>query len=157
MTQIIERAPLRGADTAAAADLGALGHGAPNRRPWPARAFRLSHGPMADEWRVSAYLPKRSRAQEDLPWTTAMRTVRSRIGSDIRVSQSPRRVFLYAASAHSAMQVEQVVRGAMAEHGVSARVRCDQWNPIKRSWTSHEDLMNAERAKSAATGRALVR
>src|ERR1700757_2059166 len=110
---------------------------------------------MADEWRVSASLPKRSRAQEDLPWTTAMRAVRSRIGSDIRVSQSPRRVFLYAASAHSATRVEQVVRDAMAEHGVSARVRCDQWNPIKQSWTSHEDLMNAERVKSAATGRAV--
>jgi hypothetical protein len=83
-----------------------------------------------------------------------MQTVRSRIGSDIRVSQSPRRVFLYAASAHSAMQAEQVVRDAMIEHGVSAAVRCDQWNPIKQSWTSHEDLMNAEREKSAATGRA---
>jgi hypothetical protein len=83
-----------------------------------------------------------------------MRTVRSRIGSDIRVSQSPRRVFLYATSAPSAMQVEQVVRDAMTEHGVNARVRCDQWNPIKQSWTSHEDLMNAEREKSAATGRA---
>ena len=84
-----------------------------------------------------------------------MRTVRSRIGSDIRVSLSPRRVFLYAASAHSAMQAEQVVRDAMTEHGVSARVRCDRWNPIKQSWTSHEDLMNAEREKSAATGRAV--
>jgi hypothetical protein len=53
------------------------------------------------------------------------------------------------------MQVEQVVRDAMAERAVSARVRCDQWNPIKQSWTSHEDLMNAEREKSAATGRAV--
>jgi hypothetical protein len=110
---------------------------------------------MADEWRVSAYLPKRSRAHENSPWTTALRTVRSRIANDIRVSQSPRRVFLYAASAQSAMQVEQVVRDAMKEHGVSAGIRCDQWNPIKQSWTSHEDVMNAERKKSAATGRAV--
>ena len=110
---------------------------------------------MADEWRVSAYLPKRSRAHENSPWTTALRTVRSRIANDIRVSQSPRRVFLYAASAQSAMQVEQVVRDAMKEHGVSAGIRCDQWNPIKQSWTSHEDLMNAERKKSAATGERL--
>lgn len=76
-----------------------------------------------------------------------MRTVRGRIGNDIRVSQSPGRVFLYAASAHSAVQVKQVVRDAMTEHNVSARVRCDQWNPIKQSWTSHEDLMNAERQR----------
>jgi hypothetical protein len=109
---------------------------------------------MADEWRVSVTLPKRSRAEEDSPWTTAMRILRGRIGSDIRVSQAPRRVFLYAASAHSAMQVEQTVRDVLTEHAVSAEVRCSQWNPIKQSWTSHEDLMNAERKKSAATGRA---
>ena len=84
-----------------------------------------------------------------------MRTLPSRIGSGIRVSQAPRRVFLYAASAHSAMQVEQVVRDVLTEHAVSAEVRCVQWNPIKQSWTSHEDLMKAEREKSAATGRAV--
>ena len=109
---------------------------------------------MADEWRVSVSLSEGSRAEEDSPWTAAMSALRSRIGSDIRVSQASRRVFLYAASARSAMQAEQVVRDAMTEHGVSARVRCDRWNPIKQSWTSHEDLMNAERKKSAATGRA---
>jgi hypothetical protein len=109
---------------------------------------------MADEWRVSVTLSKRSRAEEDSPWTTAMSTLRSRIGSDIRVSQTPRRVFLYAASAHSAMQVEQVARDVLTEHAVSAEVRCGQWNPIKQAWTSHEELMNAERKKSAATGRA---
>ena len=109
---------------------------------------------MADEWRVRVSLSKRSRAEEDSPWATAMRTLRSRVGSDIRVSQTPRRVYLYAASARSGMQVEQVVRDVLTEHAVSAEVRCAQWNPIKQSWTSHEDLMNAERKKSAASRRA---
>jgi hypothetical protein len=53
------------------------------------------------------------------------------------------------------MQAEHVARDVLAEHVVSAGVRCDQWNPIKQSWTSHEDVMNAEREKSAATGRAV--
>lgn len=110
---------------------------------------------MADEWRVSVSLPKGSRAEEDSPWTTAMRALRGRIGSDIRVSQAPKHVFLYAASTHSATQVEQVVRDVLTEHAVSAEVRCLQWNPITQAWTSHEDLMNAERKKSAATGRAV--
>jgi hypothetical protein len=111
---------------------------------------------MASEWRVSVSLPKRSRAkEEDSRWTTAMSTVRSGIGSDIRVSQAPGAVFLYATSADAAMQAEHVVRDVMAEHDVSAGVRCDQWNPIKQSWTSREDVMNAEREKSAATGRAM--
>jgi hypothetical protein len=44
------------------------------------------------------------------------------------------------------------VRGVLAQHGVTADIRCDRWNPISKSWTSHEDLMNAERRKSAATG-----
>jgi hypothetical protein len=83
-----------------------------------------------------------------------MRTLHSRIGSDIKVSQAPRRVFLYAASAHAAVQVEQAVRHVLAEHDVAADVRCDRWNPISKSWTSHENLMKAERRKSAATGRA---
>ena len=110
---------------------------------------------MADEWRVSASRHKKSRAEEDSPWTTAMRTLRGRIDSGIRISQAPRRVFLYAASAHAAMRVEQVVRDVLTEHAVSAEVRCVRWNPIKQSWTSHEDLMSAEREKSAATGRAM--
>jgi len=87
-----------------------------------------------------------------------MQTLRSRISSDssgIRVSQAPRCVFLYAASAHSAMRAEQVVREVLAEHAVSAEVRCLRWNPIKQSWTSHEVLMNTERKTSAATGRAV--
>lgn len=109
---------------------------------------------MADEWRVSVSLPKRLQPKEDSPWTSAMWALRSRIGSDIRVSPTPKGVFLYATSAHSAMQAEQVVREVLTEHDVSAGVRCDQWNPINQSWTSHEDLMDAERRKSAATGRA---
>jgi hypothetical protein len=109
---------------------------------------------MASQWRVSVSLPKRSRAKGDSPWTTAMRTLRSRIGSDIKISQTPKGVFLYATSADAAMQAEQVVCDVLAEHDVSAGVRRDQWNPINQSWTSHEDLMNAERKKSIATGRA---
>jgi hypothetical protein len=99
-------------------------------------------------------LPRRSRAEDDSPWTAAMRTLRSRISSDIKVSETRTGVFLYVASAHSAVQAEQVVRDVLAGHDVTADVRCDQWNPITKSWTSHEDLMNAERRKSAATGRA---
>ena len=83
-----------------------------------------------------------------------MRTLRSRTSSDIKVSQTPGRVFLYASSAHAAVQAEQVVHDVLAEHDVTADVQCDQWNPISKSWTSHEHLMNAERRKSAATGRA---
>jgi hypothetical protein len=83
-----------------------------------------------------------------------MRTLRSRISSDIEVSQAPGRVFLYAASTHAAVQAEQAVRNVLAEHGVKADVQCDRWNPIGKSWTSHEKLMKAERRKSAATGRA---
>lgn len=109
---------------------------------------------MADEWRVSASLPKRSRAEEDSPWATAMRTLPSRISGDIKVSQNGTSVFLYAASAPAAGQAEQVVRDVLAEHDVTADVRRDRWNPTSRSWTSHEALMEAERRKSAATGRA---
>jgi len=83
-----------------------------------------------------------------------MRTLRSRISSDIKVSQTSKGVFLYAASAHAAVQAEQMVHDVLTEHDVTAGVRCDQWNPIDKSWTSHEDVMNAERRKSAATGRA---
>ena len=99
-------------------------------------------------------LPKRSRVEDDPAWTTAMRALRSRIGSDIKVSQTPWCIFLYPASAHAAVQAERAVRNVLAEHDVTAVVKCDRWNPISKSWTSHKDLMNAERRKSAATGRA---
>jgi hypothetical protein len=82
-----------------------------------------------------------------------MQTLRSRI-SGIEVSQTRTGVFLYAASANAAVQAEHVVRDVLAEHAVTADVRCDRWNPIGKSWTSHEDLMNAERRKSAASGQA---
>jgi hypothetical protein len=83
-----------------------------------------------------------------------MHTLRSRIGSGIEVSQTDRRAFLYMASALAAAQAEQVVHDVLAEHDAEADVRCDRWNPISKSWTSHERLMNAERRKSAATGQA---
>jgi hypothetical protein len=81
-------------------------------------------------------------------------TLRSRISGDIRVSQVPRGIFLYATSPDSAVEAEQAVRDVMAEYGVTADFRRDQWNPIWRSWSSHEVLMKAERKMSAATGRA---
>jgi hypothetical protein len=83
-----------------------------------------------------------------------MQTLRGRISSDVKVSQAGMGVFLYLASAHAAAQAEQVAREVLAEHHVTADVRCDQWNPISKSWTSHEKLMSAERRKSATTGRA---
>lgn len=85
---------------------------------------------------------------------TAARTLCARISGGIRVSQTPRGIFLYATSADAAAQAEQAERDVLAEHDVIAIVRCDQWNPIRRSWTSHEGLMKAERKKSAATGQA---
>jgi hypothetical protein len=83
-----------------------------------------------------------------------MLILRTRISSQIKVSQNPAGAFLYAASADAAVQAEQVVRDVLAEHGVTAGVRRLRWNPISKSWTSHADLMNAERRKSVATGRA---
>jgi len=109
---------------------------------------------MADDWRVSVSLLTRSHAEEDSPWTAAMRTLPGRVSSDVEVSQTGMGVFLYLASAHAAALAEQVAREVLAEHGVTADVRCDQWNPISKSWTSHEKLMSAERRKSATTGRA---
>lgn len=81
-----------------------------------------------------------------------MYTLRSRISSDIEFSQARRGVFLYVASAPAAVHAEQAVRDVLAEYGVKADVRCDRWNAISKSWTSHENLMNAERRRSAATG-----
>ena len=83
-----------------------------------------------------------------------MQTLRDRTGTDTRIGETSARAFLYATSADAAMQVEHVVRDVLAEHHCSAAVRCDQWNAIRQSWTSHDDVMKAEREKSAATGRA---
>jgi hypothetical protein len=131
---------------------------------------------MTDEWRVSVSLLKRSRGlrglrgKESSLGQTAMSTLRSRVGSDIRVSPTSEGVFLYAASADAAMQAEQVVREVLAQHGVDAVVRRDRWDPINKSWEdpaaeppedSEEALreardlrMDSERERSAATGRA---
>jgi hypothetical protein len=87
-----------------------------------------------------------------------MRTLHSRFNGDIEVSLAHRRIFLYVASAPAAgqvkqvEQVEQVVRNVLVGHDVAADVWCDRWNPISKSWTSHKELMNAERRESAATG-----
>jgi hypothetical protein len=109
---------------------------------------------MADDWRVRVLLPTRSPAEEDLRWTAALRTLSGRISSDVEVSQTGMGVFLYLASAQAAVQAEQMARRVLAEHDVAASVQRDQWNPISKSWTSHEKLMSAERRKSATTGRA---
>jgi hypothetical protein len=109
---------------------------------------------MADEWRVMATLPERSSAEEESRWATAIRALRTRLSSDIRVSQLSNCVFLYTSAANSAQQAENIARDSLAAENVTAAVRCDQWNSVDESWTSHEDFMEAERRKSVATGRA---
>jgi hypothetical protein len=99
---------------------------------------------MASEWRVSVSLLKRSRGKGSSPWQTAMSTLRSRVGSDIRVSSTKTYVFLYAASAVAAMQAEQMVREVLAST-MSARpsgatagtrsIRCGGTRPRNRQTT----------------------
>ena len=110
---------------------------------------------MGDEWRVSVSLPKRSAAKERLSWAAAVASLRSRLDGQTGFSQHSSHVFLYSASARDAAQAERAVHEVLTEHGVRAAVRCDQVNPIRESWTAHEDLMQDEREKSAATGRAV--
>jgi hypothetical protein len=108
---------------------------------------------------------------KQMPWRAAVSALPGRVGNDIRLSKTETSVFLYAATADDAMRAEQAAREVLAKHDVSADFRLDLWDAVNEMWRDvtaeppgqtrealrdeHEYLMDLERQRSAATGRAM--
>ena len=93
---------------------------------------------MAEEWRVSLILDGRGgRSQcRDL--------LRSRFGDDIAVSAEKACIFLYTESEKAAGEAEYVAREVLAQQGLTAEFRIEQWDPSGGEWRGLEDLAEYE-------------
>ena len=53
-------------------------------------------------------------------------------------------VFLYAATADAAATAEGMAREVLAQQGLVAEIRLDQWDPSRQAWLPPSDAATAE-------------
>jgi hypothetical protein len=122
---------------------------------------------MGDDWRVCIALGDLPRQLESCR-QALIPALGSRLGDQVTVTSSGTQIFLYAPSAGSAYEAEQVARAVLAQHDVSAPVRTERWSPREKEWldvtdkpsadaaaeqqAEHEYLQEQERERSVTTG-----
>ena len=100
----------------------------------------------------------------------AMSALRTRLGPGVELTSGKTDIFVYVTTADAAIWAAHAVREVLAQHNVDAGFRLERWNPVSEAWQdataerpdkataalrdAHEYLMDQERQRSAATGRA---
>jgi hypothetical protein len=59
---------------------------------------------------------------------------RKRLGKTVVVTRDGSRLFLYALDEPQVRQAERVMRGLVAEGGLSADIRVTRWHPVEEEW-----------------------
>jgi hypothetical protein len=59
---------------------------------------------------------------------------KERLGGGVMVTQDGRSLFVYTGSEDTAREAERVVRGIVADEGLTAEVRVTRWHPIEEEW-----------------------
>jgi hypothetical protein len=68
----------------------------------------------------------------------------SRVGGEVSVSTGKSGVFLYAATADAAAAAKDIAREVLAQQGLAADIRVEQWDPSRRAWLPPGDAAAAE-------------
>lgn len=90
---------------------------------------------MAGEWRLSIdFTGHPGTGRRFFRRRQAREVLRSRFGDDIVISAEKRRIFLYAGRAAVAREAEFAARQVLAQHGLSADIRLDRWDPSGQAW-----------------------
>jgi hypothetical protein len=100
----------------------------------------------------------------------AMSALRTRLGPGVQVTSGRTDIFVYVTTGDAAIWAAHAAREVLAQHGVSAGFRLERWDPVGEAWQdataeprdeaaaalrdAREYLMEQERQRSAATGRA---
>lgn len=100
----------------------------------------------------------------------AMSALRARLGPGVEVTSGKTDIFVYVTTGDAAIWAAHAAREVLAQHGVSAGFRLERWDPAGEAWQdataeprdeaaaalrdAREYLMEQERQRSAATGRA---
>jgi hypothetical protein len=90
---------------------------------------------VADEdWRVEVQLDDEEQGYslaERLRAADLDDEARGRLGERVVVSRDGSRLFLYAASESQSQEAEQVIRGLVARHDLSAEISSTRWHPVE--------------------------
>jgi hypothetical protein len=90
-----------------------------------------------DDWRVTATLHDQAgsgHAAQSVLDHEAAGDVRRQLGHRVAVSADGDRLFLYAGSEDAAREADMIVRGVLAQHGLSADFALERWHPIEEQW-----------------------
>ena len=90
-----------------------------------------------DDWRVTATLHDQAgtgRATQSVLDHEAADDVRRQLGHRVAVSADGDRLFLYAGSEVAAREADMIVRGVLAQHGLSGDFALERWHPIEEQW-----------------------
>jgi hypothetical protein len=120
---------------------------------------------VADEdWRVEVQLDDEEQGYslaERLRAADLDDEARARLGERVVVSRDGSRLFLYAASESQSQEAEQVIRGLVARHDLSAEISPTRWHPVEQTWqdasiplpTTSESIEEEQASREAADER----
>ena len=94
---------------------------------------------MGDDWRVCIAFGALPRSLHSFR-RALISALGSRLGDQVTVTSSGTQIFLYAPSAGSAYEAEQVAREVLAQHDVSAPVRTERWSPREQKWRDADEM-----------------
>ena len=125
---------------------------------------------MADDWRLTVELEDEADAAQlsrVLAGLELGEEERARLGNRVAVTRDGPRVFLYSDAEDRARQANHLVRSALDERGIAARVSLHRWHPAEQLWedpqvplprteeewrAEHERLQEREAAESLKEG-----
>jgi hypothetical protein len=97
-----------------------------------------------EEWRVSLIACGPLASGKPVFADSVCDLLRSRAGEDVSVTAGKTGVFLYAATADAAATAERMAREVLAQEGLVADIRLDQWDPSREAWLPPGDAAAAE-------------
>jgi hypothetical protein len=97
-----------------------------------------------EEWRVSLVDCVQLAGGTPASANTVRDLLRDRLGEEVSVSAGKTGVFLYTATAEAAATAENAAREVLAEQGLVAGIRLEQWEPSRRAWLVPGDAEAAE-------------
>jgi len=97
-----------------------------------------------EEWRVSLVAFGQPARRKPVFADTVRDLLCSRAGADVSVTAGKAGIFLYAATADAAAAAEGMAREVLAQRGLAADIRLEQWDQSRQAWLPAGDAAAAE-------------
>jgi hypothetical protein len=89
---------------------------------------------VGEEWRVNLIIHDPLTIRKPVSADAVRDLLRSRVGEEISVTAGKTGIFLYAATADAAATAERRAQEVLAEQGLAADFRLEQWDLSLQAW-----------------------